>query len=406
MTIFHAITDVGCRRKINEDALLADAEHGLFVVADGVGGRDAGELASAITIETFQTAAPIIHDVVAAFAEQPSLATRNAVLETLDETCQEASHRVFEAAEAQKHQGMTTTVVAVAVGGGSAFVAHVGDSRAYLVREGEIRQITEDHSMVNEMIRTGQMSREEASRSRYRNVITRAVGLHPTVQADVLSIEILPGDRVILNSDGLTDVVPVELAGKMASSPDIRKAAQALIDEALTRGAPDNVTAIVIEPDASAQAESAAARARIMESLFLFENLPYQARLRVSRICDDFFFTPGQTIVAQLEAGDTMYVVVQGEVTVTRDDVELAHLGPGEHFGEIALADQLPRSATVTGSTYGSLITIRQENLVDFCRREPDTGNLLLWKLLRTLGSRLRDTNARLAAVHAQDVHD
>ncbi len=397
MTYFHACTDVGCSRQQNEDALLRDAEHGIFVVADGVGGRAAGEVASAITIETFGQAAPMLQEAVLHYAENPSLANRNFALEALDETCQQASRRVFEAAEARNLRGMTTTVVAVAVGGGWAFVAHVGDSRAYLLRDGELRQITEDHSMVNELVRSGQMTLEEAQRSRYRNVITRAVGLHPTVQPDMLAIEMLPGDRILLNTDGLSDVVPEDVLAKLGSLQDMREGACGLLQEALDRGAPDNVTHILLEPEASPQAGAAIARAQIMENLFLFDDLPFHARLRVSRICDELFFTPGQVIVSQSGPGRTMYVVVQGEVTVSRDDVELARLGPGEHFGEVALADQQPRSATVSGQTFGSLITIGQEQVLEFCRREPELGNQILWKLLRTLAQRLRETNALVA---------
>ena len=397
MTVYYARTDVGCRRKHNEDSFLCDSENGVFVVADGVGGRAAGEVASALTVETFQHAAPMLQESLLGYSMKPNLETRNLVLEALDETCQQASRRVFEAAEAQNHRGMTTTLVVALVGGGSAFVAHVGDSRAYLIRDGEARQITEDHSMVNEMVRTGQMTPEEARKSRYRNVITRAIGLHPTVQPDLFSVEVLPGDRLLLNSDGLSDVVPESLLAKLSSMGDMEEAAECMLDESLNRGAPDNVTLIMIEPEATAQAKAAIARARIMERLFLFEDLPFHARLRVSRICDEVFFTPGQVIVQQAESGHAMYVVVQGEVEVSTDNVMLATLGPGQHFGEIALADQRPRSATVTGRSFGSLITIHQDHLLDFCRREPELGNQLLWKLLRTLGLRLRETNARVA---------
>lgn len=397
MTLFHARTDVGCRRKQNEDAYLCDPQNGLFVVADGVGGRAAGELASALTVETFQKSAATIQEAILNYTNRPNLETRNLVLEVLDETCQQASRRVFEEAELQGHRGMTTTLVAVAVGGGLAFVSHVGDSRAFLIRESEARQLTEDHSMVNELVRTGQMTAEEARKSRYRNVITRAIGLHPTVQPDLFTVEVLPGDRILLNSDGLTDVVPLDLLGTLSASPEMGEGADGLIEEALNRGAPDNVTLILIEPEASAQAEAAIARARIMEHLFLFEDLPFHARLRVSRICDEVFFTPDQVILQQDEAGQALYVVVQGEVVVTSGDVELARLGPGQHFGEQALVDQRPRSATVKGLKFGSLIAIHQDQLVDFCRREPELGNQLLWRLLRTLSARLRETNARLS---------
>ncbi len=394
-----ALTDPGKKRSHNEDALLAQAEHGLFVVADGVGGRAAGEVASALAIETFNTCADELSKAVTAYANQPEWYTRNQVLELLDEVCQRASRRVYDESEALGKKGMTTTLVIAVVGGGAAFLAHVGDSRAYLIRDGLIRQLTEDHSMVNELVRTGQMSYEEAMRSRYRNVITRAVGLYPTVQADVMSIEVLPGDRIVLGSDGLSDPVPVDLIEEIASQHDVETATQQLLQASLDRGAPDNVTVVVVEPEATPQTEAARARAQVMENLFLFEGLPFHARLRVSRICEELFFTPGMTLVTQGDPGDSMYVIVQGRVSVTHDSVQLAELGASEHFGELGLLEEADRSATVIGASYGSAIVIRRAQLADFCQRDPDLGNQILWKLLATLGARLKHANA-MAARH------
>jgi len=400
---YTALTDTGRRRKTNEDAMLADVDNGVFVVADGVGGRAAGEVASSIAIETFQNAAPDLCRAVASYADQPEWATRNAVLELLDGVCQTASRRVYDDAEAKSKRGMTTTMVACVVGGGSCFLAHVGDSRAYLVRDGLIRQLTEDHSMVNELVRSGQMSRDQALRSRYRNVITRAIGLYPTVQADLMSLEILPGDRVLLASDGLTDMVEQSIIESVAAENDIETAGTRLIEEALEGGGHDNITVVMVEPEATPQTEAARARARIMETLFIFEGMPFHVRLRVSRICEEFFFTPGQILVTEGESGDSMFAIVQGTVKVTRDGVELAQLGIGEHFGELALVEPIQsRSATVQGAAFGSAIVVRRKLLTEFCQREPEVGSQILWRLLATLGVRLHQTNA-LAAQRIKD---
>ena len=202
MIRFHARSHPGIVRPQNEDALLADGGNGVFVVADGVGGRAAGEIASALTIETIESAAKSLADSVAAYAEATEWEGRNTVLEKMEQICQDASKRVFDEAEARGKKGMTTTLVLLVVGGGTAFLAHVGDSRAYLIRDGLIQQLTDDHSMVNELVRSGQMTYADARKSQYRNVITRAVGLYPNVQADVMSIDILAGDRVVLCSAG------------------------------------------------------------------------------------------------------------------------------------------------------------------------------------------------------------
>jgi serine/threonine protein phosphatase PrpC len=390
-------TDPGRRRDNNEDALLLDIDNGVFAVADGVGGREAGEVASALAIDTLRAAAPGLARAVAAYAAAPDWSARNAVLEALDAALQQASQRIYEEAEAAGKQGMTTTIVVAVVGGGAAFLAHVGDSRAWLVREGHIKQLTEDHSMVNELVRAGQMSFEEAKRSRYRNVITRALGLYPTVQADVVSIEILPGDRVVLASDGLSDPVPLDRIGELAAEDTVDRAAQLLVDAANDAGGPDNVTAVVVEPEATLEAEVARARAQVMQDLFLFHGLPFHVRLRVSRICEEIRFTPEQKLVVEGAIDDRMFVIVQGEVRVSRDGVALARLGPGQHFGELGLLEDQERSASVYGATAGSALVIQRARLQEFCQREPGLGNALLWRLLTVLGARLRDSNAQAA---------
>lgn len=396
MLKFHARTDVGLKRKHNEDSLLATDEFGVFVVADGVGGRKAGELASAITVNTFQAYAPQIQAAVDAFAADQNRETRNAVLQLLDQAANAASKRVYEAASATGRQGMTTTLVVAAIGGGAAFLAHVGDSRAYLVREGQLRQLTEDHSMVNELIRTGAMSPEEAATSRYRNVITRAIGLYPNVRTDTLHVELLDGDRLLLCSDGLSDpVVPDEILQHMQEA-NLTAGVDELIEAALRGGGKDNITVIGIEPEAVLEAETVAARAKAMENLFLFEELPFHARLRVGRIVSELFVTPGQRIVKQGEIGDTLYVVVQGEVSVVADGQDIATLSEGEHFGDLSLVDRQPRSADIVAKGFGHLLCIEREAFREFCVMEPTLGNLLLWKLVATLSQRLRSTNKEL----------
>jgi len=397
MLKFHARTDVGLKRKHNEDSLLAAEEYGVFVIADGVGGRKAGELASAITVNTFQSFAPQLKAAVDAFAKNANRETRNGVLQLLDQAANAASRRVYEAATATGRQGMTTTLVAAAIGGGAAFLVHVGDSRAYLLRNGELRQLSEDHSMVNELIRTGAMTREDAASSRYRNVITRAVGLYPNVRSDTLHVELIDGDRILLCSDGLSDMVAPDPLRGMLDQPDLTEAVDGLVQEALNQGGRDNVTVIAIEPEAVLEAEAVTARAKAMENLFLFADLPFHARLRVGRIISEMFVTPGQVVMRQGEIGDTLYVVVQGQVRVLVAGREVAMLSEGEHFGELALIGSSARSATVEAVGFGHLLTIERDALHEYCMVEPTLGNKVLWKLIATLGNRLRDMNQTLS---------
>lgn len=390
-------TDPGKKRNHNEDALLALPDLGIFVVADGVGGRACGEVASAICVDAFRDASAMLTQRLAAFEDASSIDTRNAVLTAMDEVLQTASRRIYETAEAEGRAGMTTTVVSVVVGRATAFLAHVGDSRAYLVREGELRQLTEDHSMVNELVRTGKMTYEEARASRHRHVITRAVGLYPTVQPSLAAVDLLPGDRIVLCSDGLSDVVAPEIILEEGGRRDLEGAVDTLLQTALDRGGPDNITVIVIDPDRSERTDEMAARAGMLEALFLFEDLPYSARLQVGRIVEEHYFAPGELLVQQGTPGTSMFVVLEGEVAVLVNGVEMARFGAGEHFGELALADDQPRSASVAGVSFGSAISISSEQLREFCRREPELGNELLWKMMRVMGQRLRRTNLLVA---------
>lgn len=403
MLKFHARTDVGLKRRHNEDSLLAAEEFGLFVVADGVGGRKAGELASAITVNTFQSFAPQIRAAVETFAKNTNRESRNAVLQLLDQAANAASRRVYESARETLREGMTTTLVAAVIGGGAAFIVHVGDSRAYLLRQGDLRQLTEDHSMINDLIRTGAMTREEAATSRYRNVITRAVGLYPNVRTDTLHVELLDGDRLLLCSDGLSDMVEPMQTLQLLSNPNLNVAVDSLLQAALENGGRDNVTVIGIEPEAVLEADTVAARAKAMESLFLFEDLPFHARLRIGRIVNEVFCTAGQVIVRQGDLGDTLFVVVQGEVSVVVDGQEVSTLTAGEHFGELALVGTEPRSATIVAKGFGHLLSIERDALREYCMMEPQLGNLVLWKLVATLGKRLRAMNAQFtAAAHSR----
>ena len=393
MIRFHAMTDAGKVRAHNEDAVFADGKNGIFAVADGVGGRAAGEVASALTIQTIEEAIPALRKLMDQYAKDPIWERRNAVIIALDQLCQDASKRVFDEGEKLGRKGMTTTVVVMLVSSGTAFLAHVGDSRAYLVREGLIQQLTEDHSMVNELVRSGKMNYAEARKSKYRNVITRAVGLYPKVQADVMSIDILAGDRVVLCSDGLSDPVSAKHIEAIACQNDVNTATNALIQAALDAGAPDNVTVAVVEPDATPQAEAARARAQIMQSLFLFKDLPFNARLRVARICEARSIGLRETIAREGESSSAMYIIVQGRVEVTRSGLPITTLGAGQHFGEMALLDEQPRSATVTSVGPGSVMIIRREALLELCQREPGLGNSVLLALATSLAARLRETN-------------
>ena len=231
----YGVTDAGKVRKNNEDSLLVGEgrDETLFVVADGIGGFEAGEVASSIAVD-------VLKDVEAA--------------QSLEDAIREANRRILVAARGDERlSNMGTTVVAVRFGGTEeeplAEVSHVGDSRVYLFRDGALRPLTEDHSLVAELVRSGDLTRAQASEHPQKNLITRALGAEDDIEVDTTVLPIKLDDRLILCSDGLTDMLPEpRMLELLASSPEgPERAARALVQAALDAGGLDNVTVVVVD---------------------------------------------------------------------------------------------------------------------------------------------------------------
>ena len=245
----YGATDVGRRRQSNEDAFLVDDEVGLYVVADGMGGHAGGGTASRIAVETIDRELRSARDQ----GENPFKAETNLQDSPLPEYLRSAVERacieIFKAAQDDPRlNGMGTTVISLLVRGNHALFAHVGDSRAYLVRGDLIQQISEDHSLVNEQIKAGMITPDEAKHSRYKNIITRSVGFEEEVQVDVMGLLTEPNDAFILCSDGLANLVDdKEIREVISGSADIKDVPKKLIDLANERGGDDNITVICVK---------------------------------------------------------------------------------------------------------------------------------------------------------------
>ncbi len=260
-------TDVGCVREINEDSgrLLRPSGAGqlsdkgtLLVVADGMGGHSAGEVAS-------QMAADVVSRLYYDSREEPGAALKAAV--------EEANRRIHSAAAADESKhGMGTTCTALALCRGTAYAAHVGDSRLYMMRAGQLYQLSEDHSAVNEMVKMGIITKEQARTHEDKNVILRALGTSPEVEVSTVEpFGIREADQFLLCSDGLYDLVPDdEISAILAEAEDVHAAGERLIALARERGGHDNITVgiIAIMPEGTGAAEAGNMRAtRELEAL-------------------------------------------------------------------------------------------------------------------------------------------
>lgn len=231
----YGLTDAGKVRQNNEDSLLVGEgqDTSLFVVADGIGGFEAGEVASSIAVETLK-----------------ELGSGD----SFDDFIQEANRRILSAArDDDKLSGMGTTVVAIRFGGTeeepAAEIAHVGDSRAYLLRDGDLKPLTEDHSLVAELVRSGDLTRAQAAEHPQKNLITRALGADEDVEVDTTRIPVEKGDRILLCSDGLSDMVSESRISQVLSEPsqDPEAPARQLLSEALEAGGTDNITLVLVD---------------------------------------------------------------------------------------------------------------------------------------------------------------
>jgi len=240
-------TDVGQRRDHNEDSFLVDGGLGLYIVADGMGGHAGGGTASRLAVETIQTSVRKAREKEPGLFGAPTGVEESPLPDVLREAVEAACTRIFETAQGDPElAGMGTTVTAALLDGRTAFIAHVGDSRCYLLRGGRIYQVSEDHSLVNEQLKAGAISVDEAKHSRFKNIITRSVGFEQQVQVDLLGVELEPNDVLLLCCDGLSNLVDdAEILQVVGESP-LDETPSRLIEVANERGGDDNITVVLV----------------------------------------------------------------------------------------------------------------------------------------------------------------
>jgi serine/threonine protein phosphatase PrpC len=402
---FYAATDVGKVRDHNEDNFLVDKKLGLFIVADGMGGHAAGEVASAIAVRTvheeIRREKELLDDYVSG-ATGASKVTPKDVVALLEHAVQRACSKIHEEARADANKrGMGTTLSALLVVGSQGFIAHVGDSRIYLARAGRVQQVTEDHTVYNELIKRGKLSREQIEKVQQKNAITRAVGVYERVEVDTLVVELIAGDMIVLASDGLHGYLEAaeELAQPLLLDGDA--SVKALVELANARGGKDNITTVVVKVGEEGAVDAARARRLalkrdVLANMPLFARLTERELLRVMQAVEVRSFHDGDVVIREGDNGDELFIVLDGKVRVSRGEQVLTHLGQGEHVGEMALIRSVPRSASVTAVGPAELIAIRRSDFFELLRKEHEIAVKMLWQFLGVLADRLDHTSSEL----------
>lgn len=395
----HGASDVGKVRDHNEDNLVVeivgDGGVGLFVVADGVGGSRHGEVASAMVVEMLQRWFKKHTPRFSAYSLDRDRELRGDLAATVSEMIEAASAAIYERGQSDpEYHGMSTTIVALVTTSHGAFLGHVGDSRGYLVRDGAIYRLTEDHTFANFMLDAKALEPESLVNHPFAGVLARSVGSAPHVKVDTTFVQVESGDRFILCTDGLHKY----LSGRELESFSTREADPELlvhtfIKEALARGGDDNVTAVVVQADGGAETlrtQALREEIQLLQNTFLFEQLSDQEVMRLMRIMFTVRHRAGEVIIHEETRGHELYIVTEGFVDVTLRKNFLTTIEAGGHFGELALFDNKTRAATVTARTDVRLLTIKQKDFEDILHEDHQLAVKLLWSFLKGVAANMR----------------
>jgi serine/threonine protein phosphatase PrpC len=411
---FSAATDVGKKREINEDNFLVDKKLQLFVVADGMGGHASGEVASQLAVHEFRAAVESNKDMIERFATGDTSVRPQDILAMLESAIHSAGSAVYQRGQEEpEKRGMGTTTSALLITGERGFIAHVGDSRIYMLRAGQVVQLTEDHSLLNELIRRGKITKEgfeDSPYKAYKNAVTRAVGVYETVQGDTIDFEILPGDQFLICSDGLhaylDDAKIIELLRAGDAATDV---AQKLVAHANAGGGHDNITALVVRVDGVAagaapdnRAEELTRKIEVLKQMPLFHHLSYKEIIRVLNVTEVREFQPGQEIIKEGAAGDEMFIVLRGKIRLHKNGAFITNLASGAHMGEMALVDRGPRSVSATAEERSRVLTLRRREFYQIIRKDPQLSVKLLWSFVQVLADRLRKTTEDLSGARLE----
>ena len=404
----HAVTDPGRVEKENNDGIYADDTNLVYAVADGVAGPP-GEFASRVFLQLVQDHAVQLAEVVRKGHRDADAARgRRDVLQALARLFETANTDIYGwSRENADLRGAATTATLCVLDSAGVFLAHVGDSRAYLARSAEVRQLTCDHTMAEELIRIGQLRREETGSFRYRNVVSQTLGERAVCRPDLVWVDTTPGDTLLLCTDGLTDCVGDRDLGEALQQAGLNRPATKLIDMANHAGGHDNVAAVVVHllPDVEPKTAVSHIGAPFQHTmkleslghLFFCQHLTPDERMKVLRYMLEVQALPGSVIFRQGEQAQDLYLVIQGTLDVLVDGHAVTVVGPGSHFGEIALVSGQPRSATVVAREPARLMRMTRDDFFDLSQRDQAVAVKMLWAFAQTLSGRVTELSKQVA---------
>ncbi|MEL6342732.1 MAG: cyclic nucleotide-binding domain-containing protein [Myxococcota bacterium] len=384
------------RRPVNEDAVLHLPQVPLLAVADGLGGGGAGDIAAQTAMDCLKNNATFLSAEAAKIAEGAASHARLNLGRVLESSVQWAHMEIQRAARQRDRHQMATALLTAVIAGSSIHIAHVGNCRAYLLRRGRLRQLTQDHTVAAARKRRNARTKIDPVEQRR---LTQIVGMGD-VDVDLAEVELADGDVVILCSDGVFHTMhPEQLRGQI-DPHDLGQSAAAILSWVAQHGE-DNLSLVMARVGANQPPASADEVAELMRATFLFCDLEPPERFLVAPYLEARRYRRGEFLVQEGEPGGDFYVLVEGAARVTRNGLHLLDLGAGNHFGELTLARPSPRSASVRALEDVRAMVLSRERFLAVSDRRPALGAQLALALLDTVGQRLRDLTDRVARAEA-----
>ncbi len=391
---FWASTDVGRVRKLNEDNFLVDKRLNLFVVCDGMGGHAAGEVASAIGVRTVRDVVHAHRELLERHERAPDdVPTRREVLKLVEKAVLDANSRVYEASiEDEAKRGMGTTCCLLLLSGKRGFIGHVGDSRIYMLRDNSLHQMTEDHSLYNEMVRMGKIKPGEPINLPNKNAVTRAVGVREHVEVDVMEFDVHPGDRILTCSDGLSGYFGTDeqVVGMMRG--EVKDITESFIEYAVTAGGRDNITAIVvdvdsIEPEVDEDGEIVD---ELLRQVPYFQYLNAKEHAILRELVEAVPMEAGEVLFAPDETSD-LYMVLKGSLALERDGEVFDVLEPGSCTGEVGFIDAQPNGYSGVAQVASKILVLERGRFMKLLKSKPALAVKLQWNFLQMFAIKIRE---------------
>ena len=385
-------TDPGRVRENNEDAHLVDAGLSLFMVCDGMGGHAAGEVASSTAIRVVRDHLTRNIALLERYRSTPTPSAAGEVRDLLVRAVSDACARIHRMAqENAARRGMGTTLSLLLLIRRRAFIAHVGDSRIYLLRQDNLHQLTEDHSLVNELLKRGQLTAEEINDLPIKNALTRAVGVYELVEVDVNDFGVLPDDRFLLCSDGLHGYFDGIAAAKaLMRADDLRSVPHHCIDFANRGGGRDNITAIVVGLKNLADDQHSRQFRTflpLLSELEFFQNLTYKELMRVADLASAKTSREGE-VVQKTGMEPALNVVVTGSVLVRHGTDVVARILPGRYFGLLQVVTSASIELDYVAEQNTQLLRITKKDLLNVLSQDSRLAAKMLWNITQVLALR------------------